>query len=351
MRRTALVIAAVGTLLAACLTGALASGPDMRRASAVPLPDSFFPAAKEFERGRADTIWLFDADFHNTIGDNAWTSYDVSGTLGTENYWHHDTIRNDDSDWNLGTYTWWCGKYDECWKQPRGYGNNWTQSLWRDFSDEMVGVVDGDLIQLTFNQRYAMENNYDYGYVDVSSDRGGTWDTTVARYCNVGFAGLPGMGLNWDRNGMKVIDLSDHYSPNLAIRFRFESGYNNSSQDQFDNATHSYRDGAWQLDHLRIKVNSVEKWHDDCESGNNGWVHDDVPATGQTGIQFWRGLYPGDIWTAGRDFTCGGGRRLDVGRRRARRVQDGRRRVDVPGESGDQRGRRGQARRPLDDVG
>ncbi len=96
MRRTALVMLAVGTLLALCVTGALASGPDMRKVSAVPLPDSFFPAAKEFERGRADTIWLFDADFHNTIGDNAWTSYDVSGTLGQENYWHHDTIRNDD---------------------------------------------------------------------------------------------------------------------------------------------------------------------------------------------------------------------------------------------------------------
>ncbi len=171
----------------------------------------------------------------------------------------------------------------------------------------MVGVVDGDLIQLTFNQRYAMENNYDYGYVDVSSDGGATWDTTVAVYTNPGFAGQPGTSQNWDANGDKVIDLSDYYSPNLAIRFRFESGYNNSSQDQYDNATHSYRDGAWQLDHLTIKVNSVEKWHDNCESGNNGWVHDDILASGQTGVKFWRGLYGTDIWTAGRDFTCGGG--------------------------------------------
>jgi len=307
MRKTALVLPAVGAVLALIVTGALAKGPDMRRVSAVPLPDSFFPAASNLERSREDTVWLFDADFHNTIGDNAWTSLDVSGTLGELNYWHRDTIRNDYPTLDaLGT-TWWCGKYDVCWKQPRGYGNLWTQYLWRDFTPQMVGVSQGALLQLTFNQRYALEKNYDYGYVDVSSDGGATWDTTVVFYTNPGFAGRPGASQNWVANGVKVVDLSAYWDPNLAVRFRVESNYNYSSQDEYDNPWwHSVRDGAWQLDNFNFKVNGTSVWTDDCESGDGDWHHDDIPATGQTGVKFWRGHYPDEIWTAGRDFTCGG---------------------------------------------
>ncbi len=308
MKRTAVVVMAVGALLALCVTGALAKGPDMRRVSPVPLPDSFFPAEREFERGRADTIWLFDADFHNTIGDNAWTSYDVSGTLGQTNYWHLDTIRNDYPTLDALGHTWWCGKYDVCWRQPRGYGNLWTQYLWRDFTPQVAGVVEGDLIQLTFNQRYAMEHNFDYGYVDVSSDGGATWDATVAVYTNPGFQGTPGFPQGWAANGVQTVDLSSYYSPNLAVRFRVESGYQNSSQDQYDTVPyHPYRDGAWQLDNFAFKVNGATVWTDGCESGDGDWHHDDIPATGQTGVKFWRGHYPDQIWTAGRDFSCGPG--------------------------------------------
>src|SRR4030042_5569192 len=43
---------------------------------------------------RAETLWIFDADFEDTLGDNAgWTSTDRSGVQGQENYWHIDTIR------------------------------------------------------------------------------------------------------------------------------------------------------------------------------------------------------------------------------------------------------------------
>jgi hypothetical protein len=54
------------------------------------------PAARRAEtRGaRLETLWIFDADYEDLIGDNAgWTVYDRSGTLGMDNYWHHDTIR------------------------------------------------------------------------------------------------------------------------------------------------------------------------------------------------------------------------------------------------------------------
>lgn len=311
MRRTALALLAVGTLLALCASGALA-GPNMLKVSPVPLPDSFFPAAREFEHERADTIWFFVADFNNTTGDNAWWSVDVSGQVAETNYWHLDTIRTNwivNSVDVLGDWAWWCGKYDVCWLQPRGYGNLWTQYLWRDFTPQMVGVSNGALIQLTFNQRYALERAYDYGYVDVGTIVGGVadWDTTVAFYTNPGFAGKPGTSQNWAANGEKVIDLSSYYSPNLAVRFRMQSSYQNSSQDQYNNPPqNSYKDGAWQLDNFKFKVNGATIWSDNCESGEGTWQHPNIEAEGQTGVVFWRGIYGTDFWT-NRDFTCGAG--------------------------------------------
>ena len=75
---------------------------------------------------RTETLWIFDADFEDLLGDNAgWTSYDRSGSGGYVNYWHKDTIRINGFSY-LGDSTWWCGTYDNCWVQPRGYGNNWV---------------------------------------------------------------------------------------------------------------------------------------------------------------------------------------------------------------------------------
>jgi hypothetical protein len=91
-----------------------------------------------------ETLWIFDADFEDLTGDNAgWTSYDRSGTLAVENYWHKDTIRINGFT-HLGDSTWWCGKYDPCWRQPRGYGNDWMQLLWRSFPEVATQAVGGN---------------------------------------------------------------------------------------------------------------------------------------------------------------------------------------------------------------
>jgi len=36
---------------------------------------------------RLETLWIFDADYSDLIGDNAgWTTYDRSGTLASDNF-------------------------------------------------------------------------------------------------------------------------------------------------------------------------------------------------------------------------------------------------------------------------
>ncbi|MEE8572012.1 MAG: T9SS type A sorting domain-containing protein [Gemmatimonadota bacterium] len=261
---------------------------------------------------RVETLWIFDADFEDLLGDNAgWISEDRSGTLAIPNYWHKDTIRINGFE-HLGDSTWWCGKYDACWRQPRGYGNNWFQLLWRAFPEVATQTSVGDTLLLEYDQRYAMEKAYDYGYVDLRSvATGDTW-YTLHSFCNPGFMGTPGISQDWDGTdpggpGHMTLDLSAFSGEAIDVRFRFESDGAYSSQDSYDNPPHhSVLDGAWQIDNIALRGGSPVTliFFDDCESpGDNGWVHDGIPAHGQTGVTFWRGLYGTDIWT-NRPFSC-----------------------------------------------
>ncbi len=244
-----------------------------------------------------ETLWIFDADFEDVYGDNAgWTVLDKSGELGQTNYWHKDTLRVGGFP-HLGGRTWWCGKYDPCWLQPRGYGNGWFQILSRDFPLSEWSAP-GDAVTLEWDQRYAMERMYDFGNVQISTDGGATW-LTLETFTNTGFMGA-GIPVDWDNlpYGHWTEDLSAYAATDVWIRFLFTSDANTSSQDTYDNPQHSLQDGAWQIDNITWSVNGDVVWYDDCESvGDNGWVHDDIEASGQTGVTFFRGEYGVDFWT------------------------------------------------------
>jgi len=256
------------------------------------------------EPARLETLWIFQADFEDLSGDNAgWVSLDRSGTLGQENYWHKDTIHMLDLP-QLGDSTWWCGTYDHCWIQPRGYGNDWLQMMHRDFPLSTWSVA-GDDVYLDFDQRFAMEHDYDYGYLEVSDDAGTTW-MTIYTANNPGFAGKPGVSQDWtSAHGHQRLSLGPWAGEDIRLRFRVETDEAFSSQDEYDNPpASSTRDGAWQLDNIAIEVNGSQVWLDDCESpGSNGWVHEDREQSGNTGVTFFRGLFGTDFDT-GRPFTC-----------------------------------------------
>jgi hypothetical protein len=268
-------------------------------------PDAIGPrAGKGVNRVPADaeTLWIFDADFEDLLGDNAgWMVSDKSGTTARINYWHKDTIRIRNFE-HLGDSTWWCGTYNDCWRQPRGYGNNWSCSLVREFPEVAANSEPGDTLVLEYDQRYAMEKDYDYGFTEISTDGGVTW-SEIEVVTDPGFGG-PGRSQDWDSisewgPGHVVLDVSDYAGELLTLRFRVHSDVAYSSEDQYNNPPqNSCLDGAWQLDNISWSVNDSVFWLDDCESpGNNGWVHEDLPATGQTGVVFWRGLYGVDFDT------------------------------------------------------
>jgi hypothetical protein len=99
-----------------------------------------------------------------------------------------------------------------------------------------------------------------------------------------------------------VLDLSDYAGQVLDLRVRFESDAAYSSQDQYNNPPmNSCWDGAWQLDNIAIYINDELVFLDDCESpGDNGWQHETVQASGQTGIVFERVYEPDNL----RDPMC-----------------------------------------------
>jgi hypothetical protein len=310
MRRTPLVTIAVGMVVMLCAAGAWAYAPDateethgslMERPVAAPRPET--------NGARLETLWIFDADYSTTTGDNDWTGTDRSGIMEQDNYWHHDTIRLDGHT-ELGDSTWWCGTYNTCWRQDRGYGNSWLQVLERHFT-EVASADAGSYVTLEWDQRFAMEKDYDYGYVDVrSSATSDTW-YTVSTYTNFGFAGTPGLPTAWGMSGTpdQTVDLSPYVvdgsgGMEFDLRFRFEADGAYSSEDQYNNAQNSVKDGAWQLDNIVLKDDATPVFTDDAESyGKNGWVTDPYPASGQTGVYFWRGQFGIDFIT-GRAFTC-----------------------------------------------
>ena len=287
------------------------AGPAEARDARSPLPTESRAAVGSRSASRAETLWIFDADFEDFTGDNAgWTTYDLSETLARINYWHKDTIRINGFT-HLGDNTWWCGAYNSCWRQPRGYGNDWTCSLSRSFP-EIAGSTDpGDPLFLEYDQRFAMENCYDYGYVDISTPGDTTW-TTIVTVTNEGGCGgfeWPGLPKDWDSTwwpspGHMLVDLSAYSGAEFQLRFRFESDASYSSQDQYDNSLHSMLDGAWQLDNITLWAEtpgSTLIFLDDCElPGDNGWAHDDLPAMGQTGVVFSRMFEP----DTHRGFAC-----------------------------------------------
>lgn len=289
-------------VLALVLLASVASAVDSRGtlASRVPDPTTPAPAAGDFRGAYRGTTWIFDADFSTTTGDNAgWTTFDRSGSLGQENRWHIDTVRITQP--YLGDYAFWCGEYNACWKQPRGYGNDWVQMLSKTFDSGETGIG-GDTVTLEFDQRYAMERNYDYGYVEVSNDGGASF-TTIGSYTNTGFT-VTGAPHDWTNvtDGHVTKSLDAYAGQDIVLRFRFESDGAYSSQDQADIPQHSVKDGAWELDNIEISVNSAQTFLEDCE-GADTWTHEDIEQSNETGLKFGRGQYYVNFDT-GRPQAC-----------------------------------------------
>lgn len=107
------------------------------------------------------------------------------------------------------------------------------------FTDVLGGILE-------FDTQWDIENNYDYGQVQVSTNNGSTWNALAGQYTNLGTGtfqpnGQPlydGTQLTWVH---EIMDLTNYVIQSLRLRFYFRSDG-------------SIQNDGWYVDNVKISV-------------------------------------------------------------------------------------------------
>jgi subtilisin family serine protease len=175
------------------------------------------------------------------------------------------------SNWHISTYkafsgsSWWCGVsiapyswtalYGTSNPKPPGYGNGWKEYLQHGFDlTSATGTV-----TFSYQYRQHLESNYDFAYVEVSSDEGFSW-TTLKSYTGPSTLGL----VRWRSDS---VDLSSYKGSDILVRFRVFSDDSYSDEDGLFPS-----DGALFVDEIRLTDTSGTLFYDNVESGPGSWV-------------------------------------------------------------------------------
>jgi len=115
--------------------------------------------------------------------------------------------------------------------------------------------------QLTFWTWYDIETDWDYGYVEVSTDGGATWTTVpgnITTNSDPNGNNQEGNGITGNSGGwvFATFDLSAYGGQTVLLRFRYET----------DVAVQGL---GWTVDDI-----SINGFFDDVEAGNQGWTAD-----------------------------------------------------------------------------
>ncbi|MFW9965353.1 MAG: hypothetical protein ACFFCX_17405, partial [Candidatus Sifarchaeia archaeon] len=182
----------------------------------------------------------------------------------------------------------WCGANDgdppyDLWGEeatPPGYGNNWNDVLEKQLT--LPGSSSVGSISLSYSIQYDTEPNYDFVYVEISTD-GIDWNVLAS------FDGTS--------NGFEDYshEISEYSGQNVYIRFHFISDAGVSDEDGFDT------DGACRIDWVEIVAYNADPpnlplWQtrDDFLTSTQGWLaySPELPAIEGFDIAF-LGINPG----------------------------------------------------------
>jgi hypothetical protein len=158
------------------------------------------------------------------------------------------TIKLLDNDPHSGRYQWWSNRSDES-----------DMTLTREF--DLSGASSATLRFWTW---YLLEENWDYAYVEVSTNNGETWE--ILRTPDSTDANPNGNSYGWGWTGAsgggdsprwieQEVDLSDYTGQKVLVRFEYIT-------DAAVNLS------GFAVDDIRIPEIGFE---DDGESGDNGW--------------------------------------------------------------------------------
>jgi len=205
-----------------------------------------------------------DIEFSDDMesGRNGWTDY-----KSLSNPWHIvDTDEDDNREASSPTHSMWVG--DES-KGDGEYDDNWDFSL---YTAENISL--GTNPSMSVDLWYSVENSWDGGNVQISTDGGASWtvidpdggypdDAIVGLDNEPGYTATSGEGeeADWET---ATFSLTDYTNEDVKFRFRFGT----------DSSVNTYE--GWYIDDFEVNNGGASTFSDDFEDGSSNWEADVV---------------------------------------------------------------------------
>jgi len=205
-----------------------------------------------------------DIEFSDDMesGRNGWTDY-----KSLSNPWHLiDTDTDENREAASPTHAMYVG--DES-KGDGEYENNWDFSL---YTAQNISL--GQNPAMSVNLWYSVENSWDGGNVQISTDGGESWtviepeegypdDAIVGLDNEPGYTATSGDGdeTDWE---IATFSLADYANQDVKFRFRFGT---DASVDTYE---------GWYIDDFEVNNGAVTTYEDDFEDGDGDWEADTV---------------------------------------------------------------------------
>ena len=175
---------------------------------------------------------------------------------------------------------------------PHSGSEMWYSNADQDWADVTLSrTIDNVPAGATFSMwnNYVIEEDWDFGFVEVSTDGGTTWteqkvydDSNALVSTDDGYSDPNGRmkdfgnkkyGLTGSTDGWRHdhIDLSSYAGQNIQVRLR-----------QATDA--AFEERGWFSDDFALSAGGSDVWTDDVESGDNGWTATAGTFTDTTGV-------------------------------------------------------------------
>ncbi len=163
-------------------------------------------------------------------------------------------------DFESGSSKWeWGNPWGEDTTHYHSANTSWTDSPYSLYdnnidasTDTYIDLDSAGTPVLSFWHKYSLEENADWGYVQITTDTGSTWTTLLS---------VTGTGGDWNE---ERIDLSTYAGENIGLRFRIVTNGSTTSD-------------GWYIDDISVAEGNLKApypFSDDMESGIGYWTYD-----------------------------------------------------------------------------